>query len=103
MAGSTGTETHWRLPGGAQTRTTVTTGVIAENESLGELQLQLPFFMLLVLGLLYKQKTFQLSWVLACLYNNPKLQKKKKGLQLQAPDTIKILDISFHTFPRLET
>jgi hypothetical protein len=64
----------------------VITVVIAENESLGELQLQLPFFLLLVLGLLYKQKTLQLSWVLACLYNNPKLQKKKKGLQLQAPD-----------------
>jgi hypothetical protein len=37
---------------------------------------------------LYKQKTLQLAggWLVACLYNNPKLQKKKKGLQLQAPD-----------------
>jgi hypothetical protein len=39
---------------------------------------------------LYKQKAFQLQfsgvWLVACLYNNPKLQKKKKGLQLQALD-----------------
>jgi hypothetical protein len=44
MGASTGTETHWRPPVGVRTRITVTTGVIAENESLGELQLQLPFF-----------------------------------------------------------
>ena len=60
MAGSTGTETHWRLPGGGQTRTTVTTGVIAENKSLGELQLQFPFFYVIGFRVIVQTKDFSI-------------------------------------------
>jgi hypothetical protein len=67
---------------------------MSPDRSLGELQLQFPFFLFCILGLLYKQctRTMRLDCLYnnpkICLYNNPKLQLEKtvdfrNQLQLQ--------------------